>query len=226
MPSPTSQTISTTSSGLIAARAQPPRAVDVGMDHGAARVGLEGERLRQPALAEAVEQRGVVALASCGRSRGRGRARPRTRCADRRSRRAPAARRAGPTAPPSRMHALGPGALGQVFDDAARHAAGDAERVDELARVESQRGADAGRGRRSRRTPRSDGSPPCAPPWAPPGSAGTSISTPTAMPSSAGARRGAAARQRRAPPARSRRRRAPARPRRCRRNPRRARPCR
>ena len=30
------------------------------------------------------------------------------------------------------MHALGPGAFGEIFDDAARHAAGDAERVDDL----------------------------------------------------------------------------------------------
>mgnify|MGYP003694275093 CR=1 FL=1 len=47
------------------------------------------------------------------------------------------------------MHALGPAAVGQVLDDAAGHGAGDAQRVDELARVELQRRADAG-GRRHR----------------------------------------------------------------------------
>ena len=30
---------------------------------------------------------------------------------------------------PARMHALGPGAFGEVFDDARGHAAGDAERI-------------------------------------------------------------------------------------------------
>ena len=43
--------------GLDAARRQPPGAVDVGMRHGPARIGLEGERLDHPALAEIVEQR-------------------------------------------------------------------------------------------------------------------------------------------------------------------------
>ena len=43
------------------------------------------------------------------------------------------------------MHALGPGAFGEIFDDAAGHAAGDAERIDDLLGVESKRRADAGR---------------------------------------------------------------------------------
>ena len=37
---------------------------------------------------------------------------------------------------PAGMHALGPGALGEILDDAARHAAGDAERIDDLAAIE------------------------------------------------------------------------------------------
>ena len=45
---------------------------------------------------------------------------------------------------PSRMHPLGPGAFGQIFDDAAGHAAGDAERIDDLPGVETEGGADAG----------------------------------------------------------------------------------
>ena len=47
---------------------------------------------------------------------------------------------------PAGMQPLGPGALGEIFDDAARHAAGDAERVDDLFCVKAQRRADAGRG--------------------------------------------------------------------------------
>ena len=43
------------------------------------------------------------------------------------------------------MQPLGPGAFGQIFDDAAGHAAGDAERIDDLPGVEAKRGADAGR---------------------------------------------------------------------------------
>ena len=46
---------------------------------------------------------------------------------------------------PARMHALGPGAFGEIFDDAARHAAGDAERIDDLLGVETERGANASR---------------------------------------------------------------------------------
>ena len=42
------------------------------------------------------------------------------------------------------MQPLGPGALREIFDDAARHAAGDAERVHDLLCIESERGADAG----------------------------------------------------------------------------------
>jgi hypothetical protein len=47
---------------------------------------------------------------------------------------------------PARMHALGPGAFGQVFDDARSHAACDAERVAPLRRVETQGRAHAGGG--------------------------------------------------------------------------------
>ena len=45
---------------------------------------------------------------------------------------------------PAGMQPLGPGAFGEIFDDAAGHAAGDAERIDDLSGVEAQRGADAG----------------------------------------------------------------------------------
>jgi hypothetical protein len=46
---------------------------------------------------------------------------------------------------PAGMQPLGPGALGEIFDDAARHAAGDAECVDDLLRIEAERRANAGR---------------------------------------------------------------------------------
>ena len=42
------------------------------------------------------------------------------------------------------MQPLGPGAFGQIFDDAAGHAAGDAERIDDLSGVEAERRADTG----------------------------------------------------------------------------------
>ena len=44
------------------------------------------------------------------------------------------------------MQPLGPRAFGEIFNDAARHRAGIAERIDELARRKLQCGADAGRG--------------------------------------------------------------------------------
>ena len=44
------------------------------------------------------------------------------------------------------MQPLGPGALGEIFDDAGGEAAGDAERVDDLFRIQPKRGADAGGG--------------------------------------------------------------------------------
>ena len=62
---------------------------------------------------------------------------------------------------PAGMHALGRGAFGQIFDDARRHAAGDAERRRGLLR---RRGRARRRRRplpRARRSPPSDGSRPC-----------------------------------------------------------------
>ena len=45
---------------------------------------------------------------------------------------------------PAGMQPLGPGALGQILDDARRHRSGSAERVHQLLGVEFQRRADAG----------------------------------------------------------------------------------
>ena len=42
------------------------------------------------------------------------------------------------------MQPFGPGAFREIFDDAAGHAAGDAERIDDLPGVEAKRCADAG----------------------------------------------------------------------------------
>src|SRR5215471_16447975 len=42
------------------------------------------------------------------------------------------------------MEALGPGALGEIFDDAARHRADATERIDDLALRQLQRSSDAG----------------------------------------------------------------------------------
>ena len=42
------------------------------------------------------------------------------------------------------MHPFGPGAFGQIFDDARRHAADDTERIDGLAAVEPERDRDTG----------------------------------------------------------------------------------
>ena len=45
---------------------------------------------------------------------------------------------------PARVHALGPCAFGEVFDDARRHAAGDAQRVAPRGGVQPHRRRDAG----------------------------------------------------------------------------------
>ena len=42
------------------------------------------------------------------------------------------------------MQPFGPGAFREIFDDAAGHAAGNAERIDDLSRVEAKRYTDAG----------------------------------------------------------------------------------
>ena len=130
-----------------AARREPPGAVDIGMRHGSARIRLEGERLGEPLAAEIAEERVVIALGCVGEPmeqavgplehgarttkavlRHQGGAQTRLRR-------------------PAGMHAFGPGALGKIFDDAGRHAAGDAERIDDAGAVKTERRRDA-RGRR------------------------------------------------------------------------------
>ena len=102
-------------------------------------------RLGDPALTEITDQRVVVAVGRVreaveqtmralehgarsgeARTRHQGGAQARLRC-------------------PAGVHALGPRPFGEIFDDAARHDARDAERIDRLLFVEPERGRDAGR---------------------------------------------------------------------------------
>ena len=132
--------------GLDAARCEPPRAIDIRMRHRPAGIRLEGQRLRHPARAEIAGQRGVVAFGRVGEAVEEAvhpfehRARPDETFAPEQRRAQARLRR------PARMQALGPGAFREIFDDAARHRAGDAERIDDLARFKPERRADAGGG--------------------------------------------------------------------------------
>ena len=127
------------------------RAVDVGMRHGAAGVGLEGDVGAEPLLARAFEHAGEITVIAVGEGmketvvplqQG---ARP-GEARLRQARRA-ITRLRGPT----RMQALGPRAFGKIFDDPGSHAAGDAQRVDPLRSIETQR-----RGDRRRRAERAE----------------------------------------------------------------------
>ncbi len=114
------------------ARREPPRAIDIRLRHRAASVGLEGDAVRHPALAEAIGQLWPVSLRSVGErlveavrafEHGAGTDEAGARQihgADRRLR------------GPARMEALGPGSFGEILDDAGGHRADDAERVDHL----------------------------------------------------------------------------------------------
>ena len=125
------------------ARSQPSRTIDIGLRHRPARIRLERQRIRHPAPTEIGSQRLVVAMgrvrkpmkqtvhalehgARTDKSRPRQQRRPNA-----------GLRR------PARMQPLGPRALGEIFDDAPCHAAGDAERVHDLSGIETERRADA-----------------------------------------------------------------------------------
>ena len=133
------------SSGLDAARREPPRAIDIGMRHGPARIGLECQCLRHPVLAEIADQRVVIALGGVGEAVEEAvhafEHRARTEKAGAAEQRRAQARLRRPAG----VQPLGPGALGQIFDDAAGHRGDGAERIDHLPRVELERRADAGR---------------------------------------------------------------------------------
>ena len=134
-------------SGVEAARRQPAGAVDIGMRHGSARIGLEGERLCHPAGAEIIDQQVVTALGGVGEAvkEAVGALQHGARADEARARHQGGAQTG--LRRPAGMHALGPGALGEIFDDARRHAAGDAERIHDAAAVEPQRRRHAGRRR-------------------------------------------------------------------------------
>src|SRR5262249_26982528 len=129
---------------LDAAASEPPRAVDVGVRHRPAGIRFERERRRHPARAEIAGQRIVVAAGGAGEAVEQAvhaleyGARPEEPGTSEPRRAQPGLRR------PPRMQALGPGALREIFDDAAGHGTDDAERVDKLTRIELERGADGG----------------------------------------------------------------------------------
>ncbi len=107
------------------------------MRHGAAGIALEGERLAHPALAEAVEEPAPLAVPRAGEAveaavRALEDALGAEEARTRQQRRGEARLRR-----PAGVEPLRPGAVGEIFDDAARHAAGYAERVHDLLGRES-----------------------------------------------------------------------------------------
>src|SRR5207248_11117964 len=105
------------------------RTVDVGVRHGAAGVGLEGDVRGEPCLTGAIEHGAEVATVAAGE----GMKEPVLAVEERPRTGEPCLRHARRTITrlgrPAGMHALSPGPFSQVFDDARRHASGNAERV-------------------------------------------------------------------------------------------------
>src|SRR5712692_2181735 len=106
---------------------QSQRAVDVRLVHGSRRVGFESETFHQPLFAEIARERLEIAfpVMSEGEKKSvyafeNGTRAEESFAPDARSVQADARR-------PSRVQALGPGPLGEIFDDPARHAARDSE---------------------------------------------------------------------------------------------------
>ena len=108
------------------------RAVDIGLGHGPAGIGLERDRLHHPMRAEAIEQR--MKIGRFGRSErlveavlafehGRRTGEPGLR----QQRRANARLRRI-----ARVQPLGPAAIGKIFDDPGGKASGDSDRVRDL----------------------------------------------------------------------------------------------
>src|SRR6266480_7013181 len=118
---------------------QPQRAIDIGLIHGAGRIGLEAETFHQPLFSEIARE--GIEIAFPGPSKSGEEpvrafeygARPEESLASDARRVQPDSRR------PSRVEAFGPGPFGEIFDDPARHAARYAERVDRLLAIEPER---------------------------------------------------------------------------------------
>src|SRR5882762_5299239 len=126
---------------------QSQRAVDIGLVHGSGRVRLERETFHQPMPAEIARERLEIAFPVMSEGEKKS-----VRAFEHGTRPekpfAPDTRgMQSDTRRPSGVQALGPGPFGEVFDDPARHAAGDAERVDGLLAVEAERGRYAQRRR-------------------------------------------------------------------------------
>src|SRR5215468_11839729 len=114
-------------------------AIDIGMRHGPARIGLERERLGHPARAETIGQHRVVAgarvregMKEAVHAFEHGARTQKSGATKKRSAQARLRRPAG-------MKPFGPGAFGEIYDDARGHRAGIAERIDELAQSQPQR---------------------------------------------------------------------------------------
>src|SRR6185312_12081101 len=106
------------------------------------RIELEGQRLRQPALAEIAGDRLEIALRGVGEAVEEAmhtlKHRARSGEARAREQRRPHSR----LRRPSGVHPLSPGTLGEIFDDARGHRSDHAERVDALLLLELERLSD------------------------------------------------------------------------------------
>jgi hypothetical protein len=128
--------------GRHALAGEADRAVHEGLGHGPAGIGLEGERLEDPALAETVEEAGEIrslrrreGLVEAVRSLEHGDGPGEAGLGQERGTDAGLRRR-------TRVEALRRAAVGEVFDDARGQAARDAERAGDGLLVETERGTD------------------------------------------------------------------------------------
>ena len=182
MPSPTSHTMRVDVVGGDAVACERDRAVDERLGHRSACIGLEGDGLQQPALAEAVQQGGEVGVARGARTPCRSRACPPARSRADEAGLGQQCRADAGLRGRAGMHALGPAAVGEILDDAGGQAAGDADGVGEGGGGQDRARRRSRRRRRRRRSRRWDESRPCASPAARPGDIRHISSTPAAMP--------------------------------------------
>ncbi len=133
--------------GRDAAPGERNGAIDEGLGHGPAGIGLEGDGLHDPARAEAIEERGEVRLARWRKRLEE--AMPAFEHRARTDKAAPCHQRSADAGlrRPAGMHALRPAPIAEIFDDARSHAAGDAERRRDLLTGHAEGAADAAGGR-------------------------------------------------------------------------------